>query len=108
MTIRFCKKCKTLLSPQKKEGEVFLKCFRCGFELKADLSSRENISKKEKIENEVVDEENTFATYAHKCSKCGHVGAEINDLGVQYSDEDNLFLVKCGKCGHSERIGDAS
>jgi len=27
---------------------------------------------------------------------------------VQYSDEDNLFLVTCGKCGYTERIGEST
>ncbi|MFH1365206.1 MAG: hypothetical protein ABIH28_01320 [archaeon] len=108
MTIRFCKKCKTLLSPKKKDGEVFLKCSKCGFESKVDLTSSEKIKEEEEIGEGVADKGNIFATYNSKCKKCGHVGAEINDLGVQYSDEDNLFLVTCGKCGHSERIGDDS
>ncbi len=108
MTIKFCKKCKTLMKPYKEGGEVFLKCPKCGFKSKVDLTSSENIPKKEKVGKGVSEDKNVFATYKHECSKCGHVGAEINDLGVQYSDEDNLFLAKCGKCGHSERIGDAS
>lgn len=66
------------------------------------------IKEEEEIGEGVADKGNIFATYNSKCKKCGHVGAEINDLGVQYSDEDNLFLVTCGKCGHSERIGDDS
>jgi len=93
------------MKPHKKGGEVFLKCFKCGFELKTDLTSREKIPEKKEVGEGVSKEKNVFATYEHECSKCGYVGAEINDLGVQYSDEDNLFLVTCGKCGHSERIG---
>jgi len=93
------------MSPRERDGEVFLKCSKCGFESKSDLTSSEEIEQQKEVGKGVVEDKNTFATYKHECSKCGHVGAEINDLGVQYSDEDNLFLVTCGKCGHSERIG---
>ena len=41
----------------------------------------------------------------YKCPKCGYEKAQIIDMGIFYSDEDNLILLKCGKCGHSERIG---
>ena len=106
MTLKFCKKCKTLMKPNEKGGEVFLKCDECGFESEADLTSSEEIERPEKIGKGVVPGINTYATYKHECKKCGHVGAEVNDLGVQWSDEDNLFLITCGKCGHSERIGE--
>ena len=81
----------------KKEEEVLP-----GF----DLISSEKIKPPEEVGKGVVDKENSFATYKHECKKCGHTGAEINDLGVQWSDEDNLYLATCGKCGHSERIGE--
>jgi len=48
---------------------------------------------------------NEFADYNHKCQKCGYGKAQIIDMGLSYSDEDNLILLKCGKCGWSERVG---
>ena len=75
--------------------------------LKTNLKVSEKITKKEKIGKGVIEDKDVFADYKHECKKCGHRGAEVVDLGVQYSDEDNLFLVKCGKCGHTERIGEA-
>ena len=105
MVSNFCKKCGSVLIPVGN----YSKCPRCGKEDSAKyIKTEEKLPEKEKIGKGVVDDENVFATYEHECSKCGHVGAEVNDLGVQYSDEDNLFLAKCGKCGHSERIGDSS
>ena len=96
------------MSPQEKDGEVFLKCSKCGFESKVDLTSSEDIKREEEIGKGVVKDENTFATYEHECSKCGYDKAQVLDLGVSYSDEDTLIFLKCGKCGHSERIGDDS
>ena len=52
----------------------------------------------------IVNEKNVFASYNHKCSKCGYDKAEMIDLGAQYSDENELVIVKCGKCGFTERI----
>jgi DNA-directed RNA polymerase subunit M/transcription elongation factor TFIIS len=75
---------------------------------KINLKISEKIPKKEKIGEGIVEEKNVFATYPYKCKECGYDKAEVMDAGVQYSDEDNLFLVKCGKCGNVERIGDAT
>lgn len=56
------------------------------------------------VKEGVVKEKDVFANYRHKCKKCGYGKAEIIDLGAQYSDEDELILVRCGKCGYSERM----
>jgi len=74
------------------------------------MRKKKAIVEKEKIEHEeigrgVLKEENRMATYKHKCEKCGYGKAQIIDVGPLYSDEDNLILLKCGKCGYSERIG---
>ena len=109
MTLKFCAKCKTLMSPHKKDGKVFFKCPNCGFSEiieKNNLAVSEKMRKPEKRGEGAVDDKNTFATYNHKCEKCGYYKAEVIDVGIFYSDEDNLILIKCGKCGHVERIGE--
>jgi DNA-directed RNA polymerase subunit M/transcription elongation factor TFIIS len=67
------------------------------------------IIEKEKIRHKntgegIVKEKDVFATYNHKCKKCGYEKAEILDLGAQYSDENELVMIKCGKCGYTERV----
>ena len=67
------------------------------------------IIEKEKIKHKdrgeaVVKEKDVFADYKHKCKKCGYGKAEVSDLGFQYSDENDLILLKCGKCGYTERV----
>jgi len=52
----------------------------------------------------VVKGNDTLATYKHKCPKCGYGKAEILDLGAQYSDENELVMLRCGKCGYTERL----
>jgi len=108
MTIKFCKKCKTLLNPLEKEGRFFLECKKCGFvdEVKKNLLiTSEKIKRPKKIGEGSVKDKDIFATYNHICKKCGYDKAEVIDMGIFYSDEDNLIFLKCGKCGFSERIG---
>ena len=107
MTLKFCQKCKSLMSPHKENGEDFLKCLDCGFiegMSELFLKTSEKI-KKDEIGSGVKDNKNIFATYSNICKKCGHGKAQILDLGIFYSDEDNLIMLKCGNCGFSEKIG---
>lgn len=67
------------------------------------------IIEKEKIRHKkvgegIVKDKDVFATFKHKCKKCGYQKAEILELGAQYSDESDLIMIKCGKCGYAERI----
>lgn len=110
MALRFCQRCKTIQAPHK-NNFGFFKCEKCGFveEIKNNdslVSSEKMISAKE-VGKGVAGEENMFATYENKCKKCGFDKAQIIDVGLFYSDEDHLIMVKCGKCGHSERLGKA-
>ncbi|MDE1849040.1 MAG: hypothetical protein KGH55_03345 [Nanoarchaeota archaeon] len=62
------------------------------------------IIKHKKIGEGVVKDRDVFATFDHRCKKCGYGKAELLDLGAQYSDENELVMIKCGKCGYTERI----
>jgi len=75
---------------------------------KINVKIIDKILKKEKIGEGFVKDKNIFATYNHKCPKCGYDKAEIIDLGLFYSDENNIYLLKCGNCGYSERVGEVS
>ena len=111
MVLEFCPKCENILVPEKlNEKQFWIKCHHCGFSRKAkekSLVEKEKILHKYQIGRafKVSDEKNEFATYNHKCQKCGYGKAQVIDMGIFYSDEDNLILLKCGKCGWSERIG---
>ena len=107
MMLKFCQRCKSLMSPHKINGEDFLKCTQCDFTEDMDelfLKTNE-IIRKDELGKGVKDDKNIFATYSNICKKCGHDKAQILDLGIFYSDEDNLILLKCGNCGFSEKIG---
>jgi DNA-directed RNA polymerase subunit M/transcription elongation factor TFIIS len=112
MVMKFCKKCGGPLRSQKiDEALSYLFCDKChDFELlkegkKVDFVVREKMEASEKIGGGVSKDENKMATYDNICEKCGYDKAEVIDLGQFYSDEDNMYLMKCGKCGWAERIG---
>jgi len=111
MTLEFCPKCENIMIPEKVGDKYFIKCAHCDFSKK--LKNDSKLIEKEKILHKyeigkVLKSENEFATYKHKCEKCGYGNAQVIDVGSFYSDEDNLILLKCGKCGWSERIGKVS
>ena len=108
--MEFCKRCKGIIIPRTVNNETLMLCNACGwFKIvkgEVELKTKDIVKHKEVVGEGVSKEGNTFASYNHKCSNCGYDKAEIIDLGVFYSDEDNLIFLKCGKCGFSERIGD--
>ena len=69
-----------------------------------NLKVTEKIKKEVKGDLAAVEEENIFATYDHVCKKCGYDKAQIVDLGIWYSDEDNVLRIMCGKCGFTENL----
>ena len=53
---------------------------------------------------EVADEKNLLAVHDHICKKCGYDQAELIEMSASYSDEDNTYRMKCGKCGFVEQL----
>lgn len=107
MGLDFCEKCGSVLVPVALGEKHFVFCKNCDSVKKADknLISKEKIIHAEPKGEGVSKEENSFADYPSICPKCGYDKAEIIDIGVLISDEDNLFFIKCGKCGHVDRVG---
>ena len=107
MAVKFCPKCSSVLIPIPKKGGFVLKCRQCNFFKKIQakpLIETEKIKHKPNVGEGIIRDKNIFATYHHKCKKCGYGKAQILDLGIFYSDEDNLIMLECGKCGYSERV----
>jgi len=73
-----------------------------------NLEASENIKKKPVIGTGVVEDKNIFATYPHKCKKCGYDKAQVIDMGIWYSDEAAVTRFKCGKCGFAEQTADSN
>jgi DNA-directed RNA polymerase subunit M/transcription elongation factor TFIIS len=112
MTLNFCGKCRGILRSQEiDKNKSYYFCDSCNeFQLikteeVKNLISNEKMQKQEEKGKGVGENKNIFADYPNICKKCGYDKAQVLDLGIFYSDEDNLILLKCGKCGFSERIG---
>jgi DNA-directed RNA polymerase subunit M/transcription elongation factor TFIIS len=112
MPIEFCKKCGGMIRIQDiGKGKSYKFCDKCqDFEVvdtnkNSGISFSESIKKEENKGRGIKNGVNELATYKHTCKKCGYDKAQVIDVGILYSDEDNLILLKCGKCGFSERIG---
>jgi len=107
MSINFCPKCGSMLIPKKEKEKFISQCPKCGFSKKSNkgLIVENKIEQQKPKGKGIAKDKNTFADYEHICKKCGYNKAQIIDMGIFYSDEDNLILLKCGKCGYAERIG---
>lgn len=112
MALNFCNKCGGIIRSKKiDKDKSYSFCDNCQeFKLIKeeeinDVSFHEKMEKQEDKGTGIKEVNNEFANYLNVCKKCGYDKAQILDLGVFYSDEDNLILLKCGKCGFCERIG---
>jgi DNA-directed RNA polymerase subunit M/transcription elongation factor TFIIS len=94
----FCSQCGAILK-SKKEG-IFT-C-ACGNEQAPQLRTvNEKMGTIKEIE--VVERNNSLATYDHVCSKCGFEKAQVITKGIMISDEDEYIAFICGHCGHHDK-----
>ncbi len=103
----FCKICGSLLVPHKTIYGQWLSCsnghaFPSEPEKETMTLTSKNTRQVQKME--VVSEENPLAVHNHKCKKCGYEKAELIEISCWYSDEDNIYRMKCGKCGCVEQM----
>lgn len=64
--------------------------------------------KKKQEAKGVLEQEKQGEGFPNVCDKCGHTQADVHDLGAPYSDESNVYLFRCKKCGHVKRQADGS
>ncbi len=102
----FCKTCGTLLQPKKTPYGKWMSCPeghpQPELVQKSEPIVMENRKKGQKIG--VSDGENILAVHDHICKKCGYNKCELIEVQAFYSDEDQFLRMKCGKCGHTERL----
>lgn len=104
----FCDQCRNMLTICREKDKVIGRC-SCGFSKNMELSSEETSKVISPKGEGAINDKNILATYPHECKHCGHVGAEVIDLGVWYSDEAGNLRYRCGKCGivESEKGGNS-
>ena len=93
------------MEPRKEMGFTLMECSYCGIRVRGSGEDFIEKTDNKEVGEGVIKNENLFATYDYKCKKCGYDRAEIIDMGIFISDEDNLILIRCGKCGHTDRFG---
>jgi len=101
----FCKTCGSLLVPEKNEYGKWMKC-RNGHPQPSLVQDAETITIKNNSSKriEVMDGVNILAVHDFVCKRCGFDKAELIEISANYSDEDNILRMKCGKCGHVEQL----
>lgn len=92
---------------EERENKKILKC-SCGFTKKAEISFSETAKKQEEVGKGISDGKRKPIGFPHTCPKCSHETCEVIDLGAPYSDESNVYLYICDKCGYIDRQADGS
>jgi DNA-directed RNA polymerase subunit M/transcription elongation factor TFIIS len=98
--MEFCQECGKIIQNEKEKTAC-----SCGFQraiANIRISTVETISHLD-VGKGISSGKNEFATFPHKCKKCGHDKSEVIDLGIWYSDESGTLLYLCGKCGFVEK-----
>ncbi len=102
----FCKTCGTLLQLKKTEYGRWMACphghAQPELNQEATKINLKNTKRGKKIT--VLENPNILAVYDHKCKRCGYEKAELIEISASYSDEDNTYRMKCGKCGFVEQL----
>ncbi len=99
--MEFCRKCKGLMKAENNK----LKCIICDNVQEGELSIKQKIKKLKKRGSGVIEnDKNIFADYEHGCERCGYKKAQIIMRAPHISDEDNIVMLRCGKCGKSVHL----
>ncbi len=102
----FCAICGTLLHVKKTEYGKWMSCPNGHTQPEvvqdAPLFTARNTKAAGKIE--VSDSVNLLAVHDHICKRCGYGKAELIEISSSYTDEDNTYRMKCGKCGFVEQL----
>lgn len=102
----FCSTCGTLLRPQTTPYGKWLSCPHGHLQPELQTTAETLISKNrdQHLPVQVSDGVNILAVHDHICKKCGYNKAELIEMSASYSDEDNIYRMKCGKCGFVEQL----
>ncbi|MBS3074428.1 hypothetical protein J4447_03160 [Candidatus Pacearchaeota archaeon] len=108
--IHFCDKCSKIMKVESHAGLVTAVC-SCGNykQLDSGIKIASKIQSKKDNSKGVFDasiHNKGDEGFPHTCPKCGHGEADVKDLGAFFSDESNVYLFKCRKCGYVYRQAD--
>ena|SRR3989338_5141792 len=102
----FCKNCGKVLFIEIENEKKIGRC-SCGYMQETDITSSEKIKEKAKKGEGTIEHKNDIKEgFPHICKKCDHKEADVHEIKTGYSDEADIYLFKCKKCGHAERQAD--
>ncbi len=104
----FCDKCGKILQIKTDNNKVHGIC-NCGFsgEITPLIFKDKSFSKQEETGKGVAKKPKTLG-FPHVCIKCKYKECDLEVIGAPYSDESDIYLYKCKKCGFIERQADGS
>jgi len=104
--MQFCKKCKSIMIPTKRDGKIVLVCKKCGEEIVSEEKEHKLSMKTEKKSDIVLVEKKegvALPTVNIKCPKCGYGEAYWWQRQMRAADEPPTTFFRCKKCGHTWR-----
>lgn len=99
-SIEFCKKCGSIMLPEKKTKNTYLKCRSCGYELKKGVRSMRILEEKESRKGIIVLEKNEvmLPVTDRVCAKCDNGKAYYWLQQTRSADEPPTQFFRCTKC----------
>ncbi len=108
MSLKFCPKCRAIMTPVREGGRSFLKCTKCGYveELKSDVKLVERVVVN-KVESKPIviskSSEEALPKVKKLCPKCGNEEAYFWVQQTRAADEPPTRFYRCTKCGYTWR-----
>jgi DNA-directed RNA polymerase subunit M len=101
----FCKKCGSIMVPVKKRKLTYIKCRKCGYEIKKNIRVMKIEEKKKPVREIVVLEkdESPLPTTERECPKCENREAYWWLQQTRAADEPPTQFFRCRKCNHTWR-----
>ena len=101
LTIEFCKKCGSIMIPEKKNKNTYLKCRTCGYKFKKNVNKIQITEKKETNEVIVLEKNEIMLPITERvCSVCNNKKSYYWLQQTRSADEPPTQFFRCTKCKH--------
>ncbi len=100
--VEFCKRCSSILVPQKKRSSVVMKCRRCGYETGKSVRNLKIVEEKKKMMGVIILEKDDMPLpmTVRDCPKCGNRNAWYWLQQTRSADEPPTQFFRCTRCKH--------
>ena len=104
-SVEFCKKCASIMLPEKKGKSVRLKCRKCGYGIKKGVHELRLVEKRKNSKNVIVLEKDqtVLPITDMACEKCGNPKAYYWMQQTRSADEPPTQFFRCVECKHVRR-----